>query len=79
MSARYEPATRIIASLGGVSVVARYLGKDTSTIRRWRMAVENGGTGGVIPESERAPLLMFAEQTGIALEYADFAPALSSA
>lgn len=54
---RYEPANTIIEKLGGLSPVAKLVGKSLHTVMRWRMPREKGGTGGVIP-SRHVPTLM---------------------
>lgn len=67
-----EPAKTIIASLGGITAVARATGKSLVTVQRWRMPKERGGTGGFIPRQHHAELLRLARQSGISLTASSF-------
>lgn len=70
---RCEPANGVIEKLGGVSNVAQLLGKDESTIRRWRMKRPDG-TGGSVPDDDKVRLIDIALAIGVTLTWADFAP-----
>lgn len=75
-----EPATTIIASLGGLTAVADILGVTETTVRKW--TYERGmseGTGGVIPQRHIVPLIAAAEARGVTLTLADFFPAVQGA
>ncbi len=69
----YQPAADIIARLGGVSAVAIAIGRDDSTVRRWRMAPPQG-TGGVVPYDAMIGLLQYANSVGVSLTWSDFTP-----
>lgn len=61
------PADIVITRFGGVRPLARLLGKDPSTIHRWKMPASKGGLNGRVPSSVQLPLLELARQRGIAL------------
>ena len=67
-----EPASSIIARLGGEKVVSEITGKAYTAPYRWQHAVEKGGTGGLIPQKHHRVLLNYAEANGIDLIPADF-------
>ncbi len=68
-----EPANTVIEKMGGTKSVADILGKDESTIRRWRMPRPDG-TGGVIPDDDKVRLIEAAIGMGVSLRWRDFAP-----
>lgn len=79
-----EPANSIIIALGGIRPVAVAADTTETTVRRWRLPVESGGTGGFIPRKKHAALLNLAEKVGVDLTSAafldtDFAPAKEAA
>ena len=55
------PADIVITRFGGVRKLARLLGKDPSTIHRWRMASEKGGLEGRVPSIAQRQLLDLAK------------------
>ena len=65
------PADRVIALFGGVRKTARLIGRNPSSISRWRMPREAGGTGGRVPGSVQALLLEKAQAAGLSLTAAD--------
>jgi hypothetical protein len=69
---RLEPARSVIAKLGGIDVVSEATGRHVSRIYRWMYPKVQGGTGGLIPQSEAAKLLAFAHANQIPLSAADF-------
>jgi hypothetical protein len=69
-----EPASSIIALLGGEHVVASYLRISPSTVYRWTYHPSSAaqGTGGYIPRWDRAALVRLAESQGVLLTDGDF-------
>jgi len=67
-----EPAQTIIGRCGGIAVIARWLGLDHSTVRRWTYTREQGGTGGHVPAKHQTQLLGIAVQNGVQITPADF-------
>ena len=61
------PADKCIAAFGGVRALARELGRNQSSISRWRMPKEEGGTGGAIPTSMQGRVLALARARGLSL------------
>lgn len=61
------PADIVIAKFEGVRPLARLLGKDPSTIHRWKMPASKGGLDGRVPSSVQLRLLELARERGIAL------------
>jgi len=61
------PATRVIKAFGGVRETARILGLSSSTVSRWQISRELGGTGGRIPTKRQGQVLDYAREKGIAL------------
>jgi hypothetical protein len=61
------PADIVIARFDGVRPLARLLGKDPSTIHRWKMPASKGGLDGRVPSSVQLRLLELAREGGIAL------------
>lgn len=55
-----RPADIVIARFGGVRPLARLLGKDPSTIHRWRMPAAKGGLDGRVPSMVQSRLLELA-------------------
>jgi len=67
-----EPASTVLAKIGGVDVAAQVTGKHVSRIYRWTYPRSKGGTGGVIPHDDATKLLKHASENGIALRAEDF-------
>lgn len=71
---RLDPAKSVIEKIG-IEKVAGITGKHVSNVYRWMYPKEQGGTGGMIPQSEASKLLTYARENGIELSPADFFPA----
>jgi hypothetical protein len=67
-----EPASTVLAKIGGVEVAASITGKHVSRIYRWTYPREKGGTGGVIPHEDATKLLKHASENNIPLSASDF-------
>lgn len=67
-----EPAASIIQLLGGLSAAAGALSSNTTTVQRWRLPKEKGGTGGYIPRWWHDKILAAAEAKGVSLPAAAF-------
>lgn len=72
-----NPAQAIIEKLGGDRAVCDLLlsmGDDCciSTVCRWRLPKERGGTGGLIPSKRIMRLIAAAQEKGVILTPADF-------
>lgn len=65
------PAELVIERFSGVCALARLLGKNPSTISRWKKPREEGGTGGLVPSQSQARLLELARELGIDLTAAE--------
>lgn len=61
------PADIVITRFEGVRSLARLLGKDPSTIHRWRMPAAKGGLDGRVPSVAQLRLLALAKELGVAL------------
>lgn len=61
----------MIARFDGVRPLARLLGKDPSTIHRWRMPAAKGGLDGRVPSAVQVRLLDLAKERGVALSAED--------
>lgn len=77
MSNRLDPAHSVIRKfdLGekrGTFVLAERLGIDRSTVQKWTMSRETGGTGGHIPPRYYAKILTFANEIGVVLDEREF-------
>ena len=66
-----SPAELVIARFDGVCALARLLGKNPSTISRWKKSREEGGTGGLVPSQSQSRLLALALERGIQLTPAE--------
>lgn len=62
-----EPAAKIILLLGGLSAVAEAANTTATTVQRWRLPAQKGGTGGYVPRKYHDALIKFAKAKGIAL------------
>ena len=69
-----EPASSIIAALGGPAKVARIAGVHRTRPWNWTRPKEDGGTGGVIPFGHVPKLLKAARDEGVPLTADDFLP-----
>ena len=67
-----NPASHIIALLGGPQATAELAGVHISRVFRWTYPKARGGTGGLVPAQHQQHLLDCARARGIALEPADF-------
>jgi hypothetical protein len=65
------PADIVISRFGGVRPLARLLGKDPSTIHRWKQPAERGGLDGRVPSAVQVRLLELAREKGVDLTPAD--------
>ena len=61
------PADIVISRFDGVRPLARLLGKDPSTIHRWRTPAAKGGLDGRVPSAVQVRLLSLAKERGLAL------------
>lgn len=67
-----DPAASIIAVLGGLSSVAKAANTSTTTVQRWRLPKQKGGTGGFIPRRHHEALLAKSSELGICLKRVAF-------
>ena len=67
-----NPASHVIALLGGPQATAELAGVHISRVFRWTYPKARGGTGGLVPAQHQQHLLDCARARGIALEPADF-------
>lgn len=67
-----NPASRIVALLGGPQTTAELAGVHISRVFRWTYPKARGGTGGLVPAQHQQRLLDQARARGIALEPDDF-------
>lgn len=74
-----EPASNIISSLGGPSVVAQAVGVHRTRVSMWQAPREKGGTNGLIPYRHVPKLLEFAKSRGVDLKPGDFMPTADTA
>jgi len=73
-----EPASSIIAKLGGPNRVAEITHVHRTRVSNWKRAKDAGGTGGLIPFKHVPALLDAARDLGIRLSADDFLPAPTS-
>jgi transposase-like protein len=66
-----KPADIVISRFGGVRPLARLLGKDPSTIHRWKQPADKGGLDGRVPSSAQTKLLELAREKGVTLTPAE--------
>jgi hypothetical protein len=59
-----EPASTIIATLGGVGKVAEIVGRHRTRVSNWKRPKHKGGTGGQIPRPLRAAIFAAATERG---------------
>lgn len=67
-----DPASKIVAALGGEAKVAEITGTALTAPYRWQHEKAKGGTDGLIPQRHHRALLDFAEENGIRLSAEDF-------
>lgn len=70
-----NPASTIIARLGGEAQVSFITGAAYTAPYRWQAARHKGGTGGLIPQRYHRKLLDYARSKGIPLVADEFLPA----
>jgi hypothetical protein len=68
---RKSPAEKTIEAFGGVRALARELGRNPSSISRWRMPRDVGGTGGGVPSGLQGRVLALAKARGLPLSAED--------
>lgn len=73
------PADRVIGAFGGVRATARALGRNPSSISRWRKSRAEGGTGGRVPSTLQSVILLGAKAAGLSLTAEDLIVAMKAA
>ena len=68
---KVTPADKVIALFGGVRPLARDLGRNPSSVVRWRRSKEKGGTGGAVPSALQGRVLALAKARGLPLAAED--------
>lgn len=63
----------------GIDAVAKVTGAHPSRVYRWMYPVDNGGTGGYIPEPQMRKLVEYARNEGMPLSLDDFFNAAEAA
>ncbi len=71
MVTQATPADKVIAAFQGVRATARVLGRNPSSVSRWRKSREDGGTGGRVPSNLQEAVLLAARQQGLNLTAED--------
>ena len=66
-----SPADKVIALFGGVRPLARELGRNPSSVVRWRKPRAEGGTGGAVPSAMQGRVLALAKARGLPLTAED--------
>ena len=69
-----EPASTIIAKLGGPTAVAEIVGVHRTRVHGWMRDKGKGGTGGTIPLKHLPALMALARTRGLDIEVSDFLP-----
>lgn len=77
------PAAHVIRKFGGpdgklsigIKLVARVTGANPTTVYRWMLPRERGGTDGLIPHRQQMKLFEYARENSLPLVSADFFPA----
>jgi len=67
-----EPAKSVINKFGGSKIVASACKRDVTSVNRWRVTREKGGTGGLIPSQCQPLLLQFAKENQIEFKPSEF-------
>ena len=70
-----NPASVVIARLGGEAMVSFITGTAYTAPYRWQAARIKGGTGGLIPQRYHRKLIDYARSKGIPLNAEEFLPA----
>lgn len=65
------PAEKVITLFGGVRPLARELGRNPSSVVRWRKPRAEGGTGGAVPSAMQGRVLALAKARGLPLTAED--------
>lgn len=73
-----EPASKIVAALGGASQVADIVGVHRTRVYGWMKPKAAGGTGGLIPFPHIAKIVDAAARQGIRLTGDDFLPCVGA-
>lgn len=66
-----SPADKVISLFGGVRPLARELGRNPSSVVRWRKPRAEGGTGGAVPSAMQGRVLALAKERGLSLTAED--------
>lgn len=66
-----SPAEKVITLFGGVRPLARELGRNPSSVVRWRRPKDEGGTGGAVPSAMQGKVLALARARGLPLTAED--------
>lgn len=69
-----DPASKIIAKLGGEAKVAEITNMALTAPYRWQHEKAKGGTGGLIPQNHHRALLDYAHANDIPLAAEEFLP-----
>jgi hypothetical protein len=77
MSNRLDPAYSVIRKFDldgrrGPLVLAERLGVDRSTVQKWSMSRDTGGTGGYIPSRHYEAIMESARELGVSLDEREF-------
>ncbi len=77
MSNKLDPAYSLIRKFDtsekrGTFVLATRLGVDRSTVQKWTMPREKGGTGGFVPFDYCKEILAFARELDVPLDPSEF-------
>lgn len=70
-TATATPAEIVITLFGGVRPLARELGRNPSSVVRWRRPKIQGGTGGAVPSAVQGRVLALAKARGLPLSAED--------
>ena len=62
-----SPAEKVITLFGGVRPLARELGRNPSSVVRWRRPKDEGGTGGAVTSAMQVTVLALARARGLPL------------
>lgn len=60
--------------MGGLTVTAEAARVTVTSVQRWRLPREKGGTGGHVPMKHVQSILDAAHEAGVGLDFSDFAP-----
>lgn len=72
-----EPASQIVALLGGTAIVSSICNISATQVQRWQYPAAKGGTGGFIPRKYHERLTSAAADRGIALPASAFVDPLA--